>query len=174
MNITVQPDWVQGSVKEVAEQLAQNNPEVNEEKAKAAFEKAWDATYELADMLDDSKKITLLARPENLNTGAIRLTLKKEALYGEEGDAKEEDVMRSALKTFGGMKQVMKAVEELSELQKELCKYFSSEEDKDHIAEEIADVRIMLDQMAMLFDVERDELEWREQKLERLAGRLGL
>ena len=32
----------------------------------------------------------------------------------------------------------------------------------------------MLDQIAMLFDVERDELEWREQKLERLAGRIGL
>ena len=166
--------WIQGNVEEAAKQLVAQNPEVKEEKAKAAFEKAWDATYELADMLDDSKKITLLARPENLNTGAIRLTLKKEALYGEEGDAKEEDVMRSALKTFGGMKQVMKAVEELSELQKELCKYYSSEEDKDHIAEEITDVRIMLDQMAMRFDVVRDELEWREQKLERLAGRIGL
>lgn len=174
MNITVQPDWVQGSVKEVAEQLAQNNPEVNEEKAKAAFEKAWEGMYELADMLETSKKMTLMGRPENLSTGAIRLTVKKEPLYGADKSTKEEDVLDYALRSFGGQKQIKKTMEEFAELQKELCKYNGGAEDREHIAEEIADVRIMLDQMAMLFDVERDELEWREQKLERLAGRLGL
>ena len=174
MNITVQSNWVHGSAAEAAKQLSEQSPEVKEEKAKAAFEKAWDGMYELADMLDESKKITLLARPENLNTGAVRLTLRKESLYGKERDEKEEGVLETALRTFGGMKQIMKTVEELSELQKELCKYYSGEENKDHIAEEIADVRIMLDQMAILFEVERKEMDWREKKLERLAERVGL
>lgn len=166
--------WIQGKIEEVAKQLAGQNPEVEEEKAKAAFEKAWEATYELADMLGDSKKITLLARPENLQEGAIRLIAKKETLYGEGKDAEEEGVLETALRTFGGMKQIMKTVEELSELQKELCKYYSSEEDRNHIAEEIADVRIMLEQMELLFSCEAQVQTAMERKLDRLAERLGL
>lgn len=174
MNITVQSNWVQGSVTEAAEQLAEQNPGVEKEKAKAAFGKAWEAMEELVDMLEPHKKMTLVGRPENLPTGAIRLTAKKEALYGEGKSLKEEDVLEYALRTFGGQAQVKKTMEEFAELQKELCKYNGEEEDRDHIAEEIADVRIMLDQMAMLFEVERKEMDFREQKLERLAERLGL
>lgn len=80
--------------------------------------------------------------------------------------------MRSAL--LEDKSRSKKTMEEFAELQKELCKYNGGAEDREHIAEEIADVRIMLDQMAILFDVKRKEIEWREKKLERLAERLGL
>ena len=58
----------------------------------------------------------------------------------------------AALEKFGGKMQATVCVEELSELQKELCKYIRSGGDPDHIAEEIADVLITVDQMVQLFD----------------------
>ena len=44
----------------------------------------------------------------------------------------------------------MMAFEEMSELQKEMCKRFRGEKNDDHIAEEIADVEIMLDQLNLM------------------------
>lgn len=42
----------------------------------------------------------------------------------------------------------------------------------DHVAEEIADVRIMLDQLCMIFDIEARAGQWRYHKLQRLKERL--
>ena len=42
----------------------------------------------------------------------------------------------------------------------------------DHVAEEVADVRIMLDQLCMIFDVEDRAVRWRWHKLQRLKDRL--
>lgn len=60
-----------------------------------------------------------------------------------------KDIMERAIDTYGKEKQLLKAVEEMSELQKELCKavvrgcpaYALTS-----INEEIADVEIMLEQ----------------------------
>lgn len=39
-----------------------------------------------------------------------------------------------------------------------------------HLAEEIADARIMLDQMELAFDLTKEIREWDERKLRRLQG----
>lgn len=84
--------------------------------------------------------------------------------------------LKTALDTFGAYAQTVVAIEELSELQKELCKAIrtgiSDPENRDHIAEEIADVYIMLEQMEALFDVSEDVPLYRIAKIDRLGKRL--
>ena len=62
--------------------------------------------------------------------------------------------------------------EEMSELQKELCKHARGKDNREAIAEEIADVQIMLGQMMILHQCERLVEAYRSQKMERLARRL--
>ena len=45
---------------------------------------------------------------------------------------------------------MIKAIEEMSELQKELCKTLIGKENRDSLIEEIADVQIMLDQLKLI------------------------
>ena len=54
-----------------------------------------------------------------------------------------------ALRAWGAEMQSVVAAEELSELQKELCKSVRGEDNADAIAEEIADVQIMLEQLGL-------------------------
>ena len=58
---------------------------------------------------------------------------------------KEKEVLEAALSAYGSEIQRVVAIEELSELQKELCKSLRGQTDRQHIAEEIADVQIMLE-----------------------------
>ena len=81
-------------------------------------------------------------------------------------------ICQAALEIFGADSQVMIAIEEMSELTKELCKNGRGQENTTHIAEEIADVEIMLRQMKMLFDCAGQVETFRQYKLERLAGRI--
>lgn len=60
-------------------------------------------------------------------------------------------ILSRAIDRFGERKQVNKANEELSELMKELCKHLDGSGNVEHIAEEIADVLIMVQQMIMIF-----------------------
>lgn len=64
------------------------------------------------------------------------------------------------------------AIEELSELQKEICKYLRGKGDMQHIAEEVADVEIMIEQLTMAFNIRADVIRWRRKKFERLSGRM--
>lgn len=82
------------------------------------------------------------------------------------------ETCRAALAAFGRDSQMMVAIEEMSELTKELCKNGRGQENTNHIAEEIADVEIMLQQMVMLFDCAGQVETFRRHKLERLAGRI--
>lgn len=82
------------------------------------------------------------------------------------------EICRRALEAFGAQAQVMMAIEEMSELTKELCKNGREKENATHIAEEIADVEIMLRQMVMLFDCAGQVETFRRYKLERLAERI--
>jgi len=64
------------------------------------------------------------------------------------------------------------AIEEMSELTKELCKYFRYGNNEKEIAEEIADVKIMLTQLEMIFDVDL-KMSWViEEKISRLRMRI--
>lgn len=81
-------------------------------------------------------------------------------------------VYRMALDTFGAEAQTLMCMEEMSELQKELCKHARGADNTAHIAEEIADVRIMLDQMAILHGCAGLAANYKTAKLERLLNRL--
>lgn len=84
----------------------------------------------------------------------------------------ETEVLQRALDTYGSSLQISMVFEEMSELQKELCKYLRGRGSSEHIAEEIADVEIMLKQMEMLFCCTDDVRNERRRKVERLKERL--
>ncbi len=73
---------------------------------------------------------------------------------------------------FGVSNQVIVCIAELSELQKELSKYLRHKADVDHIAEEIADVEIMIEQMKQLFALDGEVATWRVKKIKRLESYL--
>lgn len=58
---------------------------------------------------------------------------------------------KKVIDKFGVEKQIIVAVEELSELQKALCKYLREKGDILAITEEMADVQIMLEQLEFIF-----------------------
>lgn len=84
----------------------------------------------------------------------------------------ESEVLQRALDTYGSRAQVVMVFEEVSELQKELCKYLRGKYSPANIAEEIADVEIMIEQMKMLFCCADDVRDVRRRKVERLKERL--
>ena len=60
--------------------------------------------------------------------------------------------------------QVVVAIEELGELQKELCKSLRGKDNKDKIIEEMADVYIMLDQLKLIFEISNPVIRAEKQK----------
>lgn len=84
----------------------------------------------------------------------------------------DKEIIRSALRCFGESNQVVVAIEEMSELQKELCKLLRGRADTNHIAEEIADVEIMLAQMKEAFNLYHSVDTHRYFKLQRLDARI--
>lgn len=81
-------------------------------------------------------------------------------------------IFSGALEHYGSDAQQKMLLEEMSELQKEICKAWRGKDNLEHIAEEMADVRIMLDQMTLLYQNGGLQQKYRMEKVERLAGRL--
>lgn len=67
-------------------------------------------------------------------------------------------ILQKAINIFGVDMQLNVAVEEFSELTKEICKYKRGFDNKESIVEEMADCCIMLEQMKMIFDVSEEEI----------------
>ncbi|HZK52975.1 MAG TPA: hypothetical protein VFC84_02040 [Desulfosporosinus sp.] len=87
--------------------------------------------------------------------------------------AERHRIYNSALSTFGIRHQTIKCIEELSELQKELCKQANGDGTKDKVIEEMADVEIMLEQMKIGLCIGACEIdEVKDQKLSRLSGNI--
>lgn len=87
----------------------------------------------------------------------------------------ERKIFCAALSRYGAQAQITMVFEEMVELQDALCKFLRGRVDNDtlaNIAEEIADVGIMLDQMAIEFEVEDAVAEQRAFKVRRLWDRL--
>lgn len=74
---------------------------------------------------------------------------------------------------FGPTNQLIVAIEELSECQKEICKALRGMPDTDHLAEEIADATIMLEQVRLMFGVNEKVCEEMDRKVLRLCDRIG-
>lgn len=73
---------------------------------------------------------------------------------------------------YGKDSQVLIAIEEMSELTKELCKYFRRYDRKTEIIEEIADAEIMIEQLKCLFDIHTEVSNEIDYKLERQIRRM--
>lgn len=74
----------------------------------------------------------------------------------------------SAIETFGKEAQLIMAMEEMSELIQALSKNMRGAENTDNIAEEIADVEIMILQLIEIFNCVESETDWYLKKLQRL------
>ena len=83
-----------------------------------------------------------------------------------------QDICAKALLTYGPESQTRMLFEEMAELQKELCKEARGIGDVDAIAEEIADVYIMLQQMVMLHKCEVAVVRWMYYKIDRLGKKM--
>ena len=81
----------------------------------------------------------------------------------------EPSIAVKACASFDNKQQIIKAIEEMAELSKELAKELNDNGNEDNIREEIADVMIMMEQMVFLFDVKNEIAKWRENKLFKLA-----
>jgi hypothetical protein len=78
----------------------------------------------------------------------------------------------NALVTYGDHKQMVKCLEELAECQQAICKILIGGENFDHLAEEIADATITLEQMRLLFNINDRVCEYMDEKVKRLDDRL--
>lgn len=78
----------------------------------------------------------------------------------------------NALIHFGKATQLVVALEELSECQKEICKTMRGETNLEHLAEEIADATIMLEQIRLIFNLNDLVCEKMDEKVKRLDDRL--
>lgn len=78
------------------------------------------------------------------------------------------DVYLEAIKTFGALPQMVIAIEECSELQKEITKIIREKGDLENLAEEIADVEIMLEQLKLIFALHDKVVTKKGEKIERL------
>lgn len=81
-------------------------------------------------------------------------------------------VYTNALITFGKTKQCIVAIEELSECAKEICKVLRGDGNMDHLAEEIADATICLEQIRLMHGLNDLVCQKMDEKIRRLDGNL--
>ena len=82
------------------------------------------------------------------------------------------DLYQLVMDKHGVDAQLTVVIEELSELAKEVCKIKRNIGNLDHLAEEIADVEIMCEQLRYIYDLDFAVEAWKKAKLLRLAERL--
>lgn len=82
------------------------------------------------------------------------------------------EICKSIANHYGKENQVLIAIEEMSELTKELCKYYRRYDRRREIIEEISDAEIMLEQLKELFNCETDVSKVIDFKLDRQMRRI--
>lgn len=83
-----------------------------------------------------------------------------------------EEILAKALRHYGIKHQMVKTLEELAELSQAIAKLWAEEGDVTNVAEEIADVRIMTDQITMALQLEDVVRRVEGEKLVRLKRRM--
>ena len=78
----------------------------------------------------------------------------------------------NAMLSFGEQNQLIVAVEELSECQKEICKILRGGDGLRNLAEEIADATIMLEQIQLIFSINDCVCNFMDEKIKRLEDRV--
>lgn len=84
----------------------------------------------------------------------------------------QSDICKKIANHYGKESQLLVAIEEMSELTKELCKYFRRYDRRKEIIEEIADTQIMIEQLIVLFDAEEEVSSATDYKLGRQLRRM--
>lgn len=82
------------------------------------------------------------------------------------------DTCQEAVAAFGKTSQIIVCMEEMAELAKELSKNLRGRDNDLAIAEEVADVEIMLEQLKLIFDIRQDVETVKGEKLLRLSLRI--
>lgn len=84
------------------------------------------------------------------------------------------ELYRTAFDTYGEVTQIIVGIEELSELQKELCKHYRGFDNLDKIAEETADALMVIFEQIECLGIHNAVSEKFKEKACRLAARLGI
>jgi hypothetical protein len=85
---------------------------------------------------------------------------------------KLRDNIKKIADHYGFELQSKMLVEEMAELTKEVSKHWRGEENHIFIAEEIADVEIMLEQIKHLLGIKREVDQWKNRKILRQMKRM--
>lgn len=78
------------------------------------------------------------------------------------------DIYKKAIGTFGESAQLIVALEECSELQKEITKLLRGKGNLEHLAEELADTEIMIEQIKLIFGLHSQTTKVKGDKIARL------
>lgn len=81
-------------------------------------------------------------------------------------------IYAAAQQKFGADHQVLKATEELGEAIVEIAKALAGESNREHLAEELADATIMIEQLRQIFNINESVLIWMDYKLAELKRRI--
>lgn len=81
-------------------------------------------------------------------------------------------VYDAALGKWGQKMQTIVAIEEMSEVQKEICKALRGDLNREHLAEEIADATIMLEQLRQMFNINDSVESWMDYKIAALKRKV--
>lgn len=81
-------------------------------------------------------------------------------------------VYEKAIARNGVLLQAIVALEELSEAQKEICKLLREEGNVEHLAEEVADATIMLEQLRLMFNINEAVCRYMDAKVLRLEKKI--
>ena len=83
-------------------------------------------------------------------------------------------IITAAIDIYGEHHQQIQALSELAELSKEISDSLLGRHDRDAMIDEIADVKIMLAQLEIIYNIENAEVEeQRDFKINRLNRRVG-
>lgn len=77
---------------------------------------------------------------------------------------------KAALNTYGATTQAVVAIEEMSEVQKELCKAMRGRLSLMHLAEEVADAMIVLEEICDIFEIGDEVSRFMDEKVLRLKA----
>ena len=81
-------------------------------------------------------------------------------------------IYAAALAKWGAGKQTTKAIEELGEAIVAICKNALGCDDRNHLAEEIADATIMLEQLRQIYNINASVSDWMDRKCAALQRRI--
>lgn len=84
----------------------------------------------------------------------------------------QENQCEAIAEHYGLGNQLPIAIEEMSELTKEICKYIRENDNLNDLVEEIADVQIMVEQLKIMFEIHDKVDEMVDYKLDRQLRRI--